>query len=134
MLDTITISLYIIFNPWRGYSLKISRIALSLICLFAILIIVGPACAVENSRVNLDLVDGINNIGNGVYIISPSSIVFTTNFEDELYVAQRVSMIIAERPDLEYVSLTPHASGYGQTVGYIAIFRPKHVGNYTCLS
>ena len=127
-------SLYIIFNPWRGYSLKIRyAIALILICLFAILAITEPVHAVENHRVDVDLGNGIHDVGNGVYVIYPSAGI-TTATQDELYIAQRIAMIIAERPDLEYVSLIPHAGGYGQTIGYIAIFRPKYTGNCTCSS
>ncbi|HNY35733.1 MAG TPA: hypothetical protein PLD14_02960 [Candidatus Pacearchaeota archaeon] len=69
-------------------------------------------------------------VGNGVFVIH-SYVSFGSSFDDELYVAQSISTIITEHPDMEYVSLVPHTAGYGQTFGYIAIFRPKHSGNCT---
>jgi hypothetical protein len=86
----------------------------------------SPVSAIEESR------GTVTEIGGGVYLISLNDIYkYHTSSPNKLYVAQSISKIIVEHPELEYVSLTSHNVDYGATDGYIVIFRTKNLGNCT---
>jgi len=87
----------------------------------------GSVSAIEEYR------GTVTEVGGGVYLIDLNDIYnYHTSSSNKLYVAQSISKIIVEHPELEYVSLTSHNVDYGATDGYIVIFRTKNSSNCTC--
>ena len=90
-----------------------------LACILMI-IIMGSVSGIEESR------GTVTDVGNGVYLIELADIYdYHSSSPNKVFVAQSISKIILEHPELEYVSLTSHNVDYGATDGYILIFRTK---------
>lgn len=74
----------------------------------------------------------VTNLENGVYLISVNSYVPIKSSSVAMYVGQSVSSLVAENPNMEYISLTPCAIDYRYVYEYIVVFRPKNPCNCTC--